>query len=180
MNIIDQLRSIETRHYDRFYRKISGPFRRNRRMRAAISLINKGLTGWVYVTYPLMLLFLILKKDRRVWKVSLIPSAAFGLITLLRKRINRRRPYEDWDINPIIKKETKGKSLPSRHVFSCAVISMAFASISPVLGLLYCTASILLCTLRVIGGVHYPVDVAAGFAAGILSGLPMLFGKKRA
>ena len=179
MNIVNDLKKIETRHYDRFYRKVSAPFRRNPWMKTLLKGLNSGLTGWVYVTYPLFLLILFLKKDRRLWKVSLIPAAAFCLITALRKRINRRRPYEDWDLDPLIRKDTKGKSLPSRHVFSCAVISMAFAAVNPILGMIYLAGSIVLCILRVIGGVHYPLDVAAGFAAGILSGLPMLLGKNR-
>ncbi|MGX8714519.1 MAG: phosphatase PAP2 family protein [Lachnospiraceae bacterium] len=179
INIVNEIKKIETRHYDRFYRKVSAPFRRKPWMKTLLKVLNWGLTAWVYVTYPMLLLVLFLKKDRRVWKVSLIPAAAFSLITILRKRINRRRPYEDWDLDPLIRKDTKGKSLPSRHVFSCAVISVAFAVINPLLGLFYFTGGILLCILRVIGGVHYPLDVAAGFAAGILSGLPMLLGKDR-
>lgn len=61
--------------------------------------------------------------------------------------------------------------MPSRHVFSEAVISMAWLYVFPPLGMVLLAVSLLGAAIRVIGGVHYPTDVAAGYAVGVLAGL---------
>ena len=68
-------------------------------------------------------------------------------------------------------KETKGKSFPSRHVFSIAMIAMTFLRVSLPLAVLFFVLTALLAALRVLGGVHYVRDVAAGAAMGVLCGL---------
>ena len=64
-----------------------------------------------------------------------------------------------------------GKSFPSRHVFSATVIAMLALTLNPWLGgaMLFLAGALAL--LRVLGGVHYPSDVLAGYVIGILVGL---------
>ena len=84
---------------------------------------------------------------------------------------NRPRPYQTWDIQPLIKKDSLGKSFPSRHVFSATVIAMLALMINPWLGGTMLFLAAILAILRVLGGVHYPSDVLAGYVIGILVGL---------
>ena len=74
-------------------------------------------------------------------------------------------------IQPLIKKDSLGKSFPSRHVFSATVIAMLALTLNPWLGgaMLFLAGALAL--LRVLGGVHYPSDVLAGYVIGILVGL---------
>ena len=65
--------------------------------------------------------------------------------------------------------------MPSRHVFSTAVIAMAWIPVSLPAGILLLLVAVLESVIRVLGGVHYPSDVAAGYLIGVLAGLPMLF-----
>ncbi len=47
-------------------------------------------------------------------------SSSFGnflLLTLVNKWINQPRPYETWEIIPLLDKDSLGNSMPSRHVF---------------------------------------------------------------
>lgn len=91
-------------------------------------------------------------------------------LSLLRKKINAPRPYEEWDIKPLLDRDSPGQSMPSRHVFSATIISMACLHASLPIGLVCLNFSALLGLVRVLGGVHYPKDVLVGYACGLVWG----------
>ena len=114
--------------------------------------------------YLLTLLFLMLANDPRIIRALLIPAACFILCTALRPVINRQRPYDRFDAEPVGSFiRGKGKSMPSRHTASAAAIAIAIVYIFPSFGVLI--AMLLLCALiaalRVLAGQHYPSDVIA-------------------
>lgn len=154
-----------------FYEKLSKPFRESEQKKRWLLRANKVLTGLVYLIYPAMLLYLAMMRDSRFLRVLLIPAAGFVLLSLFRKICNAKRPYEVWEIIPLIPKDTKGNSFPSRHVFSTYLIAMAAWYLWPPLGMLLCAMGIFLAAVRVIGQVHFVRDVAAGAAIGIAWGL---------
>lgn len=157
--------------YEEFYSRLSAFFREKPIRIRRLNQLNTLLTGVVYVVYPLFLLSLIAKGDSRWIQTALIPAAAFVLVSALRKWQNRPRPYETWKIDPLIVKDTRGKSMPSRHVFSATVIAMAFLSVHAVLGIFFLVWSAVLALVRVLGGVHYPSDTIVGFLLGVAAGL---------
>lgn len=136
-----------------------------------INLLNNFITTTIYCLYPLMLIFLAFTHDGRFLRVLLTPAISFVIVSVFRNYINAPRPYEVSNDVPIIKKETKGKSFPSRHVFSVFVIATTLFYIFKPLGIILMLAGILLAILRVVGGVHFPRDVIAGAIIGILSGV---------
>lgn len=136
-----------------------------------INIANHLITYSVYTIYPLVLIFLIYNRDARFWRVLLAPAISYVLVSLFRNYVNAPRPYEVTDNIPIIKKDTKGNSFPSRHVFSVFVIASTLYFISEPLGIILMLAGCILAVLRVIGGVHFPRDVIAGAIIGILSGI---------
>ena len=136
-----------------------------------INRINFTVTTLVYCLYPIILGRLVLTQDIRFWRLFLAPAISFILLSVIRNYINAPRPYEMFDIIPIIKKDTKGKSFPSRHVFSVFVIAMTIYYISRPIGIALMFAGVLLAIIRVVGGVHFPKDVLAGAAIGILCGI---------
>ena len=88
-----------------------------------------------------------------------IPASGFVILSFLRKKINTPRPYEKWDIKPLLDRDSPGQSMPSRHVFSATIISMACLHASLTMGMICLTLSAFLGLVRVLGGVHYPKDV---------------------
>ena len=52
-----------------------------------------------------------------------VPASGFVILSFLRKKINAPRPYEEWDIKPLLDRDSPGQSMPSRHVFSATIIS---------------------------------------------------------
>ena len=151
------------------YERISAPFCAPARRRA-LNIINTALTGFVYVAFILLCLYLLLTRDMRLIPVLLITGIPFVALSFIRKKINAPRPYEALDIQPLIQKDTKGKSFPSRHVFSAFVIAVATGAIFLPLGVATAITAALLMVIRVIGGVHFPKDVIAGALSGILCG----------
>lgn len=101
-----------------------------------------------------------------------VPAISFVLVSLLRRIINAPRPYEAFNAQPVIAKDTLGKSFPSRHTFSIFVIGMTFYACCPLAwaGPAILAFGCILGTIRVLAGVHFPRDVIAGAAGGILCG----------
>lgn len=136
-----------------------------------INLLNRLITYSVYTIYPLVLIGLTWTRDERVWRVFLGPAISFILVSVFRNLINAPRPYEVNNTVPLITKDTKGKSFPSRHVFSVFVVASTLYFISSPLGISLMLAGVLLAFLRVIGGVHFKRDVIVGAIVGIASGV---------
>ena len=97
----------------------------------------------------------------------IVPAAAFIAVSVFRRTYNAPRPYEALAIDPLISKDTRGKSFPSRHAFSMFTIACAWWQLEPVVGAALGVAGILMGAVRVLGGVHFPRDVVAGAASAI-------------
>lgn len=144
-----------------------------------VSLANKAITDVVYVAYPCLLVWLAYAAATgaagaagALLRAVLVPGISFVLVTVLRKAINAPRPYEVFDAAPVIPKDTRGNSFPSRHAFSIFVIAMTFCACCPLAwaGPVMLAAGVLLAVIRVVSGVHFPCDVVVGALLGMLAG----------
>ena len=90
--------------------------------------------------------------------------------TLLRDRLNRPRPYEQPGFEPLVHKETRGHSFPSRHALSAAVLAMVWMYFYPAAGWVMVGITALICAGRVLTGVHHVRDVVFGAALGFALG----------
>lgn len=154
------------------YEKWSSPFRKRESGAKILYVMDKIITGSIFLAYPALLLFLAVTKryDDLIFYI-LVPAVSFLVVSLFRKKYSAPRPYEVLGICPLIKKTTKGKSFPSRHVFSVFIIGMTFLDWNMWFGTIILICGVLLAYIRVVGGVHFPKDVAAGALLGILCGL---------
>ena len=153
------------------YIKITEPLRSDPEKTNRIVGINQILTGVVFFVYPLYVAVLYGEKDPKLLKVIFVPAISFVLVTVIRRIINAPRPYEKFEMSPVIEKDTKGKSFPSRHVFSIFVIAVTIFYSHPGPGIVIGLMGVAMAVIRVLGGVHEPIDVIAGALIGILSGV---------
>lgn len=158
--------------YCKQYEKLSKPFIKYKNI---ILLLNKLLTMVGYASYPVLLIYTWFVNKELILPIILIPATGFLLLTFVRKAINRKRPYESYNIDSIIKKDTKGNSMPSRHVFSMSIIAVSWFVLSPIVGVILFGFAILLACIRVIGGVHYMSDVIVAILCAIGWGILFVF-----
>lgn len=100
----------------------------------------------------------------------LVPALSFMAVSVFRKCFNARRPYEIYGFKPLIEKDTKGKSFPSRHVFSIFVIGSTVFWVNAAAGVIVCLMGCILAAIRIAVGVHFPKDVVAGGMIGLACG----------
>ena len=157
------------------YIKMTQPFRDNAELAKGIHRANKLCTLTMYLVYPILLAYLFFFAKYSSYfsfkKALFLPAVSFVVLSVVRKLINRPRPYEKFEVPPVIKKDTKGQSFPSRHVFSATLIAMTFLLMSPWswLGVIFLFVSIALAIVRVVSGVHFISDVIAGILVAVLA-----------
>ncbi|MCD8366026.1 MAG: phosphatase PAP2 family protein [Clostridiales bacterium] len=152
--------------YDRLARPFESDEHKKRRLIRANDIVSKAF----YLAYPVLLLILALLRDERLLRVILVPLLSFLAVTIFRKIVNAPRPYETWDNPPLISKDTRGNSFPSRHVFCIFIIAMATAYVCMPVAIVMIAAGVFLAAVRVVARVHFVKDVVAGAAIGVILG----------
>ncbi|MCI1958935.1 MAG: phosphatase PAP2 family protein [Clostridia bacterium] len=116
-----------------------------------------------------MLLYLAIRLDIRIFACGIIPWIDFLIVTIIRKNIDSKRPFEALAYEPITP-HSKGKSCPSRHASSSVIIAIAVFYIDHVLGIITAIIGAAVCISRVIAGVHYIHDVVYGALISLIFG----------
>lgn len=127
---------------------------------------DKILTTVTYAAYIFLLIYIVVRYGfgAQILEVLLIPASGFVIETVIRDRLNFKRPYEVSGEPPLIPKKTKGHSFPSRHAFSVTMITMMYLYFLPYAGTVMAVITVFLCIVRVKGRVHFARDVVAGAA----------------
>ena len=168
------------------YRKITDGIRRLENGEKIVQFINSIATKIVYMAYVVGIIILFdekndfktfkLGKNKGLARFVAVTAISFILVSIVRRFINSERPYTMYDFKPIIEKNKKGESMPSRHVFSAFIIGMAFLYIGEIpLGIIVFVCGLIIAIVRVISGVHFPKDVIVGALVGILCGVVGFF-----
>ncbi len=108
--------------------------------------------------------------DHDFLRMIYVPLSILIEVTLLRKIVNKERPYEKYETEPVINRDGKGQSFPSRHTASAFIIAMCAIPVSLPLtiALLIISASIGL--TRIFAGVHFISDVIMGAFISVVTG----------
>lgn len=153
------------------YRKIAAWFGARRGALRLLKALNKALPLLFYGLYPLLLVWLLLRQDARLMRLTALPAGAFLTCTVLRPLLHAPRPAEALGITPLLpKRKAKRDSFPSRHLTCASVIAAVFGAVSPPLGCILAAAAVLMAAARVLAGVHFPRDVIAGALLGAAFG----------
>lgn len=151
------------------YEAVIGWFNARPAARRLLRAANRAAVAAVYIVYIGLLLTQLLE-DPALWTwwgpLAAVPCAAFVAGSLLRRIIDRPRPYEALGFTPLFPKATRGQSLPSRHCFAAAAIAAAAWWYAPGLSVLLAALALFIAAGRVLVGHHYISDVAAGLAFG--------------
>ena len=161
------------KNYQEWYDHIAGKIENKPIFLRLLRAFNRFMTVVMPMIYLTLLAITYLQQGlgKQVGIYLFIPASGFVILSFLRKKINAPRPYEEWDIKPLLDRDSPGQSMPSRHVFSATIISMACLHASLTMGMICLTLSAFLGLVRVLGGVHYPKDVVVGYICGLVWGV---------
>ncbi len=161
------------KNYQEWYDHIAGNIENKPFLLSLLRTFNRFMTVVMPMIYLTLLATTYLQQEfgKQILMYVFIPASGFVILSFLRKKINAPRPYEEWEIVPLLNRDSPGQSMPSRHVFSATIISMACLHASLLVGLILLILSAILGLVRVLGGVHYPKDVLVGYACGLVWGV---------
>lgn len=161
------------KNYQEWYDHMAGKIENKPVFLRLLRVFNRLMTVVIPIVYLTLLVITYFQEGlgKQVCVYVLIPASGFVILSFLRKKINAPRPYEEWDIKPLLDRDSPGQSMPSRHVFSATIISMACLHASLSVGVILLVLSALLGLVRVLGGVHYPKDVVVGYICGLVWGV---------
>ena len=161
------------KNYQEWYDHIAGKIKNEPFLLSLLRTFNRFMTVVVPMIYLTLLATTYLQQEfgKQVLMYVFVPATGFVILSFLRKKINSPRPYEVWEIVPLLDRDSSGQSMPSRHVFSATIISMACLHASSSVGVILLVFSALLGLVRVLGGVHFPKDVVVGYMCALVWGV---------
>ena len=161
------------KNYQEWYDHIAGKIENKSFLRSLLRAFNRFMTIVMPIVYLTLLAITYFQEGlgKKIWIYLFIPASGFVILSFLRKKINAPRPYEVWEIIPLLDRDSPGQSMPSRHVFSATIISMVCLHASLSVGVILLVFSALLGLVRVLGGVHFPEDVVVGYICGLVWGV---------
>ena len=161
------------KNYQEWYDHIAGKIENKPFLLSLLRTFNRFMTVVMPMIYLTLLATTYLQEGlgEQALIYVFVPASGFVILSLLRKKINAPRPYEEWGIKPLLDRDSPGQSMPSRHVFSASIISMACLHASLSVGLILLILSAILGLVRVLGGVHYPKDVVVGYICALVWGV---------
>ena len=161
------------KNYQEWYGHIASKIENKPFLLSLLRTFNRLMTVVMPIVYLTLLATTYFQEGlgKQVCIYVFVPASGFVILSLFRKKINAPRPYEEWDIKPLLDRDSPGQSMPSRHVFSATIISMASFHASLSLGVILLVLSAFLGLVRVLGGVHYPKDVVVGHICALVWGM---------
>ena len=161
------------KNYQEWYNHIAGKIENKPIFLRLLRAFNRFMTVVMPIVYLTLLTTIYFREGfgKQVLMYVFIPASGFVILSFLRKKINAPRPYEVWEIVPLLDRDSPGQSMPSRHVFPATIISMACLHASLTMGMICLTLSALLGLVRVLGGVHFPKDVLVGYICALVWGV---------
>lgn len=152
---------------EKFYQSILTYISKRPILKKVLLVIVKYSPYITMAIYPCILAYLLIIQSPDIIPVLYKPLGAFAVVTIIRKLVNRPRPYETLNIKPLVAHK-KGESFPSRHAVSSMIIGLVCFYINPILGIFGITVATIVCLSRIIAGVHYISDVLTAILIAVI------------
>ena len=156
-------------NYENMYKWVGG----KRRLYQALLFADKICVAFAVAAYAALICFSYLGGG---WQLSLtylaLSAVPFAVLSAARRLINAPRPAELLDVSALGEVEHKrGRSMPSRHVFSAFLIGTLLTYRVMALGVIVLMLGVCIGACRVLTAKHFVRDCVAGALCGALSGL---------
>lgn len=143
----------------------------SKKISIALKIISHASALICVIVFISALTVMYLNEPKQAVKALFAAGLPFVLVSVVRKLINAPRPYELYDFYEVKPKEKAGQSFPSRHVFSAFIIAVLSGLVSPWLSVAAFVMGASLAVSRVLLGMHFIRDVAAGALVGVVCGV---------
>lgn len=158
------------------YMRLMDSLRQRKALKGLIKILYTALPLIMVIVYPVIIILNGIKGiDHKFILSIVVPAVTLMGVYVMRKLINRQRPYEKFCVDSLIAKDKQGQSFPSNHSASGFVIAMAGFTINPLLGFSLLGVAFIIALTRIFAGVHFISDVIAGCLIGTLAGLVFIF-----
>lgn len=152
---------------EKYYQKMLNYIHQRPRLKKIMIDICHYFPYIPFCIYPCLVLFLFLNQSPLFMMTIIKPLSAFLIVTLFRKVVNRPRPYEAMNIEPLLTHK-QGESFPSRHTVSAFIIALMFTHVNVYLGIMALIVAIIISGSRILAGVHYISDVVVAILIAII------------
>ena len=139
------------------------------RVSAWLRFLGSAATLFCVFSFGFMLINTLIEGWIKALTILLILGAPFVLVSLVRRLINAKRPYEADDFTGVVPRKKAGRSFPSRHAFSIFAIGTLCLFFNLPIGIFCLIFGAVLCFCRVALGIHYIRDVLCGATVGVLT-----------
>jgi undecaprenyl-diphosphatase len=135
-------------------------------------------SNYAFVLYIGLGVYLLDSPDLQamIWLAAASFASARLVVTVLINMVyKKQRPYQKFQLNPIVSnffsvKTNIPNSFPSRHTITFAAVASSVFVFDPVAGLILLAVTIMTGIGRVILGYHWPADILAGLILGSITG----------
>ena len=141
-----------------------------------MAVVLLWITKLFYISFGLQIIWMTMVQPLKGMLLAILSAIGFVLLTIIRDKINAPRPYEVFNIQPVMPKDTKGHSFPSRHTFSAVLISgnwwilymLQPSKLGMIILILHGLTTVYIMISRVLLTLHFPKDILAGLFSGLL------------
>lgn len=108
--------------------------------------------------YIILLAFLFFTHNELLLACIIYPAATLITVSLIRKKINRPRPYDKYSLDAV-HLHRHGHSFPSRHAACAIIIALMALRVNIVLGIIGIILALAVSIARILGCLHFISDV---------------------
>ncbi len=150
----------------------------NKKLFCALKMTSHICAVLVLLVFTALTASAALRSPLTAVKICTVVGVDFVVVSLARRLINAKRPYEIYDFYETPPKNKRGLSFPSRHTFMAFAASTALLPLSPLFAQVLAFSGMAIALSRVLTGIHFVRDVIAGALLGVIGsviGLVILF-----